>query len=49
LKEVGAEIVKAGKPYKYIAVDTVTALEELCLGYAKALYMDTPEKPTGIL
>ena len=42
LKEVGAEIVKAGKPYKYIAVDTVTALEELCLGYAKALYMDTP-------
>jgi hypothetical protein len=49
LKEVGAEIVKAGKPYKYIAVDTVTALEELCLGYAKSLYMDTPEKPTGIL
>ena len=42
LKEVGAEIVKAGKPYKYISVDTVTALEELCLGYAKALYMDTP-------
>ena len=42
LKEVGAEIVKAGKPYKYIAVDTVTALEELCLGYAKSLYIDTP-------
>ena len=42
LKEVGAEIVKAGKPYKNIAVDTVTALEELCLGYAKSLYMDTP-------
>jgi hypothetical protein len=42
LKEVGAEIVKAGKPYRYIAVDTVTALEELCLGYAKSLYMDTP-------
>ena len=42
LKEVGAEIVKAGKPYKYIAVDTVTALEELCLGYAKSLYMNTP-------
>lgn len=42
LKEAGAEIVKAGKPYKYIAVDTVTALEELCLGYAKSLYMDTP-------
>jgi len=42
LKEVGAEIIKAGKPYRYIAVDTVTALEELCLGYAKSLYMDTP-------
>lgn len=42
LKEVGSEIIKAGKPYKYIAVDTVTALEELCLVYAKSLYMDTP-------
>jgi hypothetical protein len=42
LKEVGAEIVKAGKPYKYIAVDTVTALEELCLGYATQLYQNTP-------
>ena len=39
---VGQEIVKAGKPYKYIAVDTVTALEEMCLSYAKQLYIDTP-------
>jgi hypothetical protein len=42
LKAVGQEIVKAGKPYKYIAVDTVTALEEMCLSYAKQLYMETP-------
>ncbi len=42
LKAVGQEIVKAGKPYKYIAVDTVTALEEMCLSYAKTLYMETP-------
>lgn len=42
LKAVGQEIVKSGKPYKYIAVDTVTALEEMCLSYAKQLYMDTP-------
>jgi hypothetical protein len=41
LKAVGQEIVKAGKPYKYIAVDTVTALEEMCLTYAKTLYMET--------
>jgi hypothetical protein len=43
LKAVGQEIIKAGKPYKYIAVDTVTALEEMCLSYAKALYVDTPQ------
>jgi len=49
LKAIGQEIVKANKPYKFIAVDTVTALEEMCLSYAKQLYMDTPEKPTGIL
>lgn len=43
LKAVGQEIVKANKPYKYIAVDTVTALEEMCLSYAKTLYMETPK------
>ena len=41
LKAIGQEIVKANKPYKYIAVDTVTALEEMCLSYAKTLYMET--------
>jgi hypothetical protein len=42
LKAIGQEIVKANKPYKYIAIDTVTALEEMCIGYAKTLYQDTP-------
>lgn len=28
LKEVGREIIKAGKPYKYISLDTITLLEE---------------------
>lgn len=42
LKQVGEEIIKAGKPYKYISIDTVTALQDMCLGLAKKLYMDTP-------
>jgi hypothetical protein len=42
LKEVGEEIIKQGRPYKYISVDTVTALQDMCLGLAKKLYMDTP-------
>jgi len=42
LKDIGKEIIKANKPYKYIAVDTVTSLEEMCLSYAKQLYQNTP-------
>lgn len=42
LRTIGQEIIKANKPYKYIAIDTVTALEEMCIGYAKTLYQDTP-------
>lgn len=30
------------KPYKYIAIDNATRLEEMCLGYAKVLYRQTP-------
>src|SRR5258708_1303024 len=30
LKEVGREIIKNGKPYKYITLDTITLLEEWC-------------------
>lgn len=42
LKEVGEAIKAAGKPYKYISVDTVTALEDMCIEYATYLYRQTP-------
>ena len=42
LQAVGAEIVKAGKPYKYVAIDTLTKLEEMCLPVAKIMYKKTP-------
>jgi len=35
-------ILTAGKPYKYIAIDTVSALEELCIPYAEFLYSKSP-------
>lgn len=38
LKEIGSAIHKAGKPYKYVAVDTVTKLEEFCEIEATELY-----------
>lgn len=31
-------------PYKYIALDTLTALEEMSLPLAKQLYMQTPKQ-----
>lgn len=42
LKEVGTAILAASKPYKYITIDTVTALQDMCLGLALQLYKDTP-------
>jgi len=41
LKELKDAIVAANKPYKFLAVDTVTALEELVLPYAGTLYKET--------
>jgi hypothetical protein len=35
---IGNMIMEAGKPYKYIALDTITALESLCVPYAEELY-----------
>tara|TARA_R100000951_G_C2643298_1_gene181660 strand:+ start:1171 stop:1923 length:753 start_codon:yes stop_codon:yes gene_type:complete len=37
-KEVGNAIVEAGKPYKFLTLDTITALEEKCIPYAEELY-----------
>ena len=42
IRAYGEQILKAGKPYKYIAIDTVTKLEEYCLPYALKLYQETP-------
>jgi hypothetical protein len=41
IKQIGEAIKKAGNPYTYIAVDTVTALEEMCIPYAEKLYAKT--------
>jgi hypothetical protein len=42
IKAVGKAIKEAGNPYDYVAVDTITALEEMCIPYAEELYMKTP-------
>ena len=42
LADVGREIIKQGKPYKYIAIDTISKLEEWCESEAKQIYMKTP-------
>lgn len=38
IKQIGEAIKEAGNPYKYVAVDTITALEEMCVSYAETLY-----------
>ena len=42
IKEIGKAIKEQGHPYKYIAVDTITALEEIVLPYAEYLYSKSP-------
>ena len=42
LADVGREIIKQGKPYKYIAIDTISKLEEWCEDEGKQIYMKTP-------
>jgi hypothetical protein len=42
IKQIGEAIVKAGNPYKYIALDTITALETICIPYAEQLYSKSP-------
>jgi len=42
IKEIGEEIKKAEYPYKYIAVDTITALEEKCIPFAEKIYSRKP-------
>lgn len=42
LTEVGKAVMAAGRPYKYIAVDTITKLEEWCEAEGKKIYQKTP-------
>jgi len=42
IKKIGVKIKEAGYPYDYITVDTITALETICLPYAEILYARTP-------
>lgn len=41
LRLVGNEIKKQKYPYQYIVVDTVTALENMCINYAEDIYAAT--------
>ena len=43
LKEVCKAIKDAGKPYKFITIDTVTAIEEMAKPVAIALYQQCPQ------
>ena len=42
LLDTGKEIKKQGQPYKYVTVDTVTALETMVMPLAVKLYRQTP-------
>ena len=42
LAQIGKAIINDGKPYKYIAIDTVTKLEEWCESEGKKIYQNTP-------
>jgi hypothetical protein len=40
---IGKEIKAQGFPYKYVAVDTITALEEMCIPLAEQLYSQSSQ------
>jgi hypothetical protein len=42
LLDVGKAIKEAGKPYKFVTVDTITVLEEMIMPLAIKLYKQTP-------
>ena len=42
LAEIGNAIVEANYPYDFVAIDTITALEDMCVGYAEVLYSRSP-------
>lgn len=38
IKKIGKAIKEANYPYKYVAIDTITALEEMCIPMAEDMY-----------
>ena len=42
LATIGKEIIQENKPYKYVAIDTISKLEEWCEVEGKRIYMKTP-------
>lgn len=42
IQAIGKEILAAGKPYQYIVIDTITALENICIPYAEIIYSKKP-------
>lgn len=35
---IGKQIIEENKPYKYVVVDTITKLEDMCIPYAEKIY-----------
>ena len=42
IRAIGKAIKEAGYPYKYIGIDTITALEDMAIDYAEEIYAKTP-------
>ena len=42
IKVIGTAIIEAGRPYKYLIVDTITKLEDMVLPLAAKSYRETP-------
>lgn len=40
--EIGKAVMAAGNPYRYVTIDTGTALEDMCIPYAEVLYSKSP-------
>lgn len=43
LSKIGKAIMEKNKPYKYIAIDTITKLEEWCEAEGKKIYQSVPQ------
>jgi hypothetical protein len=46
IRKIIDAVIAASKPYDYIAVDTITRLEDMCIPYAEQLYANSPQGKT---